>query len=349
MNSLLIRQKRKYLDEKIQSDVSLNEFIKAVAKSYENYEEQIEMIRLAMKISSDELFEANEKLRDESDRQRKVIDNLQSAIKTLKKSGIKLTKRDSGAEVDLENLTELINVQAKEIVTSNNENEELLKNLEKQNEELNQYAHIVSHDLKSPLRSIDTIANWMLEDWKEEMSNECYEHINMILNNVQKMDSLINGIYKYSTINKKESLVYDVDTQLLVDELVKIIYVPNNITITIPNELPTIKGDKYRLQQLFQNLITNAIHFSDKPKGIIEVGFEDLDTNWQFYIKDNGIGIPQKYHKKIFGVFQKLDATTNSTGIGLSIVHKIIEYYGGEITLQSKDKEGTTFYFKLPK
>ena len=110
-----------------------------------------------------------------------------------------------------------------------------------------------------------------------------------------------------------------------------------------------IKGDKYRLQQLFQNLITNAINYNDKEKGIIEIGFADQNDFWQFYVKDNGKGIAETYFNKIFKTFQKLENNPISTGIGLSIVKKIIDLYGGKIWLESSLGIGTTFYFTLKK
>ena len=118
---------------------------------------------------------------------------------------------------------------------------------------------------------------------------------------------------------------------------------------TIIHPLPKIQGDKSRLLQLFQNLIENAIKYNDKKNGFLEIGCEDIGSHWKFYIKDNGQGIEEKYFDKIFETFQKLENTVESTGIGLSIAKKIVEIYGGEIWLNSKINEGTTFYFTLQK
>ncbi|WP_299120328.1 ATP-binding protein [uncultured Winogradskyella sp.] len=224
----------------------------------------------------------------------------------------------------------------------------LLNNLELRNQELSDYAHMVSHDLKSPLRSIDTLTTWLKDDYGDKFDENGNSNIKLIRNNVEKMDTLINGILEYSTIGKNRTEVYDVDTNKLIDDILDIIQIPENITV-IKNDLPIIKGDKYRLQQLFQNLIGNAISYNDKDHGSVEIGFSDKNKFWEFYIIDNGKGIDNKYFDKIFKTFEKLENNLESTGIGLSIVKKIVDLYGGKIWLTSKLNEGTTFYFTLKK
>ena len=163
------------------------------------------------------------------------------------------------------------------------------------------------------------------------------------------MDTLISGILDYSTIDKARAEFYDIDLNILVEDVLSIIHVPNNISIKVSGKLPIIKGDKNRLQQLFQNIIDNAIKYNDKEDGEVEVGVQDKNQYWEFYIKDNGKGIDQAYHEKIFKTFQKLENNPESTGIGLSIVKKIIELYEGKIWVESKAKKGTTFYFTIKK
>ncbi|WP_299338985.1 ATP-binding protein [uncultured Psychroserpens sp.] len=228
------------------------------------------------------------------------------------------------------------------------EQQQLLNNLESRNQELSDYAHMVSHDLKSPLRSIDTLTSWLEEDYKEKFDKQGKQQLHLIRNSVEKMDTLINGILEYSTIAKNQIETYDVDVNTLIEDILKIIQVPNHITITT-HELPIIKGDKYRLQQLFQNLIDNAILYNDKPIGTISIGANDKDGFWEFYISDNGKGIDNVYFDKIFKTFESLESNMSSTGIGLSIVKKIVNLYGGNIWLISKLNEGTTFYFTLKK
>mgnify|MGYP000500907936 CR=1 FL=1 len=227
--------------------------------------------------------------------------------------------------------------------------EQLLISLEKQNKQLNEYAQVVSHDLKSPLRNIDSLINWVIEDNEAVLNEEGRTHLELILKNVNKMDALINGILNYSTIDKAQLDKYEVDTNYLVSEIFENLFVPKHITLTINNNLPVLIGNKFRLQQLFQNLIQNAIKSIDKEEGFVEVGVVEKESCWKFYVKDNGEGISKKYFKKIFNIFQKIDDNQSSTGIGLAIVKRIIDFYGGKIWLESQVSKGTTFYFTIPK
>ena len=229
------------------------------------------------------------------------------------------------------------------------EQQQLLQNLENRNQELSDYAHMVSHDLKSPLRSIDALSAWLKEDYADQLNEDANESFTLIRENVEKMDHLINGILQYSTINKNQDSTYEVDLNPLIDDIMKSIIVPKHIKFEIAPELPTIVGDTYRLQQLFQNLIENAIKYNDKSEGKIRLGIEEQGTHYQFSIQDNGKGIDKKYHEKIFNTFEKLENNPNSSGIRLSIVKKIVKLYKGEIWVESEVGIGTTFYFTLKK
>ncbi|PQJ20134.1 sensor histidine kinase [Nonlabens tegetincola] len=231
--------------------------------------------------------------------------------------------------------------------TAFEEQQNLLNNLEARNQELSDYAHMVSHDLKSPLRSIDTLSSWLQEDYKNSLDATGQQHLDTVRENVLKMDNLIDGILQYSSIDKHNSDFYDVHPNKIISEIINSIVVPENIKLVV-NELPVIKGDTYRVRQLFQNLITNAITYNDKEQGYIEIGYNNSEKG-MFYIKDNGIGIDKKYHQKIFKTFEKLENKKGSSGIGLSIVNKIIEYYNGQIWIESEPGIGTTFFFTLPK
>ncbi len=225
--------------------------------------------------------------------------------------------------------------------------EELVKNLEKSNQELKDYAHIVSHDLKSPLRSMNALITWLKEDYKDVLDDGAQDSLNLLLKKVDKMDQLINGILKYSSIDKVDQLRKNIDLKIVVTDIIDVIYIPDHITIFINSDLPTIRGDVFRLQQLFQNLLSNAVKYNDKEKGIITITCKQTGKFWEFAITDNGPGIPKKYHDKIFQIFQTLDDSKESTGVGLSIVKKIIDLYEGKIWVESKEKKGTSFYFTL--
>lgn len=226
--------------------------------------------------------------------------------------------------------------------------ERLLKNLEEKNQELSDYAHMVSHDLKSPLRSIDTLSAWLQEDYFDKFDETGKEHLKDIRSGVEKMDDLITGILEYSAIGKVNTVSYPVNLNTIVDDILKTIHVPNHINIEYDN-LPTIYGNKLRLFQLFQNLISNAIKYNNKEEGFVKIKATEEHEFWKFEIEDNGKGIGEKYFNRIFKAFEKLENIQNSTGIGLSIVKKIIKIHEGSIWLSSELEIGTTFHFTLKK
>jgi len=340
MNSLLKRQLEKHLKNGWND---MDVFLNSVNDSYLNYENQISLLQRAMKISSDELFAANKKLRQEATSLKEINKNLADILDSMNLDAVKLSE-----EKDF-NPVEYLKKQALEIVSINKQREELLHSLELQNQELNEYAHVVSHDLKAPLRNIDTLVNWIIEDSKEHIDENCLSSLNLILFNVEKMDLLIKGILDYSTIGKVEAEDRIVDFNYIIDEVRRIIHIPENTQVNIVSDLPKVFGNSAKFKQLFQNLIQNAINYNDKEKGLIEVGCTERENEYEFFVKDNGKGIAKAYHDKIFKIFTKLESDNNSSGIGLSIVKKIIDFYSGKIWLQSQEKVGTTFYFTIPK
>ena len=225
----------------------------------------------------------------------------------------------------------------------------LLAKLEKSNDELQEYAHIVSHDLKSPLRSIYALVNWLKEDNKDKLDETSLNNFAHIESSLEKMEQLISDVLAYSSSGVDFTENIEIDTNLLINDLIKLLFVPKHIKINIKSKLPIVKGDKTKLQQLFQNLISNAIKFIDKENGLIEIDFKDNNSFYQFSIKDNGIGIDKKYHNKIFKIFHALNKSKDSTGVGLAIVKKIVNLHKGEIWLESELNKGTTFYFTLRK
>ena len=229
------------------------------------------------------------------------------------------------------------------------QNEQLLKKLENSNDELYEYAHTVSHDLKTPLQSIDALVSWIKLDNKEKLDKVTLKNIALIESTLETMDQLIIDILKYSEIGTITGKEVDVDLNLTLKKLKTVLVIPENTTINILSKLPKVKGDKTKFQQLFQNLISNAIKFNTGKKGIVEIDYIEKKLFHQFSVKDNGIGIEEKYHKKIFKIFRSLNKSKDSSGIGLSIVKKIVDLYGGDIWLESKPNIGTTFYFTIKK
>jgi PAS domain S-box-containing protein len=228
--------------------------------------------------------------------------------------------------------------------------ESILKELESSNNQLHEYAHIVSHDLKSPLRSIDALVSWIKADNKGKFDKITLENFDLIDTTLQTMEKLISNVLEYSSVSSAvKQNEEDVDLNSTLSNLKNILLIPRNISIKVLNKLPIVKGDSTKFQQLFQNLLSNAIKFCDKEKGFIEINYVDNNTFHQFAIKDNGIGIEKKYHDKIFQIFHSLNKRGDSTGIGLSIVKKIIDLYEGDIWLESEPNVGTTFYFTIRK
>ncbi len=227
--------------------------------------------------------------------------------------------------------------------------EVLLKDLTKSNQELNDFAHVVSHDLKSPLRSMNALVSWLQEDCASFSNDDIDTNFNLLLKKIDRMDLLINGILSYASVDKVEKKDKPIDLDILVKDLLDTIHVPENMDIRFKAKLPVVKADSFKMIQLFQNLLSNAIKYSDKAQGKISINCVSRKQEWEFQIQDNGMGISEKYYDKIFKVFQVLEESEESSGVGLSIVQKIVAFYNGKIWLASKLKKGTTFYFTLPK
>ena len=228
---------------------------------------------------------------------------------------------------------------------------ELFEELENVNDELQNFAYVVSHDLKAPLRAISTLANWISTDYSVKFDEEGQEQMQLLISRVKRMHNLIDGILEYSRVGRVKEEKIPVNLNELLDEIIDIIAPPDNIEITVENKLPTLSFERTRIGQVFQNLLSNATKFMDKPKGTIKIGSINKGDNWEFYVSDNGPGIEEKHFSKIFKIFQTLQPRDEfeSTGIGLTLIKKIINMYDGKIWIKSKVGDGTTFYFTLPK
>jgi two-component system sensor kinase FixL len=223
--------------------------------------------------------------------------------------------------------------------------------LEAANKELNDFAHVVSHDLKAPLRGIRTLADWITADCADQLSEDGREQLRLLSNRADRMQGLIDGILRYSRAGHVKEERVRIDLKDLVAEVVDMLAPPENVEITVANELPVVELERTRIFQVFQNLLSNALKYMDKPVGHIVIGCRGDGEWWTFRVADNGPGIDKKYHEKIFQLFQTLTPRDGgeSTGIGLSLVKKIVELYGGEVWLESTPGQGTTFFFTLPK
>lgn len=242
-----------------------------------------------------------------------------------------------------------IHLDITELKTLEQQKEKILKELENSNNELYEYAHVVSHDLKTPLRSIDALISWIKADNEGKLNNLTLQNFNLIGETLETMERLISNVLEYSSAGSEMNESQEVDLNKTMQDLYKLLFVPPHISIHILKKLPVLNGDPTKFQQLFQNLLSNAIKFSNKDEGIVEIDFVEQPSFYQFSVKDNGIGIEKKFHDRIFKIFQSLHKSKESTGIGLSIVKKIVDVYEGNIWLESEPGKGTTFFFTIKK
>lgn len=235
-----------------------------------------------------------------------------------------------------------------EIMVEKNAN--LMRELASTNSELRDFAYVVSHDLKAPLRAIGSLTQWLYEDYKEKFDDGGKEQLDLIINRVNRMQNLIEGILQYSRVGRTHENLVLVDSEKLVRDVIDSLAPPENITVTIKTPLPKFYFEKTRLEQVFSNLIGNAIKYMDKEKGEVDISCRKTDAFWEFSVADNGPGIEEKYYEKIFQIFQTLHPRDEmeNTGIGLSIVKKIVDQYGGRVWVESEVGKGSTFRFTVP-
>lgn len=228
---------------------------------------------------------------------------------------------------------------------------ELLHDLAAANEELTNFAYVVSHDLKAPLRGIGSLADWLAADYGDKLDAQGREYLALLKKRVTRMDGLIDGVLEYSRVGRVKEAQVPVDLNTLVAEVVDALAAPPGVTITVQDSLPTVVAERTRLRQLFQNLIGNAIKHLDRPHGEVRVAVRDDGGYHTFSVADNGPGIDPRHHDKIFQLFQTLTPRDRkeSTGVGLALVKKIVELYGGRVWVESQPGQGSTFLFTLPK
>lgn len=219
--------------------------------------------------------------------------------------------------------------------------------LEKRNQELDQFAYIVSHDLKAPLRAIANLSQWIEEDLSAHLTPETEHNMNLLRGRVYRMEALIDGVLQYSRIGRVKSRIERVNVAEVVAEAIDSLAPPDHFKIKVQPALPTLKSERLPLLQVFSNLIGNSIKHHHGSTGQILVSAKDLGHAYEFQVKDNGPGISPRYHEKIFGIFQTLESRdkVESTGVGLSLVKKIVENQGGTIRIESDLGQGASFYF----
>lgn len=227
----------------------------------------------------------------------------------------------------------------------------LIADLDAANRELKDFAYIVSHDLKAPLRAIGSISQWIHADYSDKIDADGKMQLDLLLSRVHRMQALIEGVLSYSRLTRVKEEKEQTDLNKLVKEAIEMVAPPEKFTVRVDENLPTVYYGPTRLLQVFENLVSNAVKYNDKEKGEIVISCKDMDYAWALSVADNGPGIEEKYFEKIFQIFQTLRARDEyeSTGIGLTIVKKIIESNGGTITVKSVPGNGITFTFTILK
>jgi len=254
-----------------------------------------------------------------------------------------------------------------DLEASNNDLKLTIQQLTEANRQLQEFASIASHELKEPLRAIGTLASMIAQDYRDRLDQEGEKSLEILVGRAKRMSNFIDGLVVYSKLGRATGKNQDVNLNHVLKELIADLHKPappgsfltetnllgpeKNIEVTIENELPIVMGEEIHMIQVFRNLLDNAIKYMDKSKGQVKIGCVEEAGFWKFSVADNGPGIDQKYFEKIFKMFQILSNRDDreSTGIGLAVVKKIIEMYGGRVWVQSRVGSGSTFFFTLPK
>ena len=229
-------------------------------------------------------------------------------------------------------------------------NATILRDLEAANKELTDFAYIVSHDLKAPLRGMSTLAGWLLSDYADKLGDEGRNQLQLMKQRVHRLSDLVDGILAYSRAGRHREKRLAVELDRTARTVIDLLSPPPHIQVAIADALPSIEIEAFKAQQLLQNLIGNAIKYMDKPAGRITLDCTREGKLWHFSVADNGPGIDAKYFGKVFQLFQTLAPRdkVEGTGVGLALAKRIVEGEGGTIWLESTLGSGATFHFTLP-
>ncbi len=223
--------------------------------------------------------------------------------------------------------------------------------LEKTKAELEEFAYIVSHDLKAPLRAVSQLAGWLKQDHAESLSDDGKEMIDLLTGRLDRMGALLEGVLQYSRAGRIREKEKDTDLNEIVNEVIQKIDPPDTIEIRTAKSLPVVRAEPGRIAVVLEALLDNAVKFMDKPDGEVTVDYSDAGSHWEFSITDNGPGVDEDHHERIFKIFQTGAARDEfeSTGMGLTVAKKIVESRGGAIRIESQKGEGCRFLFTIKK
>lgn len=245
---------------------------------------------------------------------------------------------------ELSDLTRSLNHMAQTL-------EENISLLKRKNQELDQFAHIVSHDLKAPMRGIDNVINWIEEDHHDEIPPKVSEYLQLIKGRIRRSENLIQGILSYAKIGQEVAVKEKVDTKKLVEEIADNVLVNSNVKISIDEKMPVFNTERIPLTQVFSNLISNAVKYNNNDNPEVNIYCKEHKRYYDFFVEDNGPGIDPKYHDRVFVIFQTLHPrdSLESTGVGLAIVKKILDDRKEQIKIISEPGKGATFSFTWSK
>lgn len=221
---------------------------------------------------------------------------------------------------------------------------------------LDEFAHAISHDLKAPLRSVANYARWIEEDLADELTGEARGHMTLLRSQVERMRGMISGVLEYARSGRLRAPSETVSTSTIVADVIALLAPPPACRIDVAPDMPTLRTERAPLQQVFLNLIGNAIKYSRRDDTHVRVAATDLGDVYDFSVQDNGPGIPPRSQEKIWMLFHTLtprtssiDGDTDSTGVGLAIVRQLVELHGGRAWVESEEGKGATFHFLWPK
>ncbi len=269
--------------------------------------------------------------------------------------GVLLFAHDQTSEFTLDTEKVIASVASTAAIAMDNarlfsEARELIAALEKSNSELDQFAYVASHDLKAPLRGIANLSQWIEDDLGDNMSAQTREHMHLLRGRVLRLENLIGGILAYSRAGReRDPKPVNVEMGSLAREVWELLAPPSTASIEV-GELPRVSGVRAQLQQILLNLMSNAIKYNPERELRITVSAERDGDWWKFAVADDGVGIAPEFHDRIWGLFQTLERRdkVESTGIGLSVVRKIVESHRGTAWVESQPGSGATFYFTWP-
>ena len=261
-----------------------------------------------------------------------------------------LIKDEAGEPVEFVALSRDVTSRKK----AQEERERLIQNLAAKNQELEQFAYTISHDLKAPMITIKGFMGFLEQDAVAGNQERVHHDVKRVNEAVDKMNLLLKDLLELSRIGRMMNEPEDAPINDLVKDAMDIVHgqlESRRVTVRIQPNLPIVHGDRQRLTEVLQNLIDNAAKYmGDQTDPLIEIGQLGEENEMPiFFIKDNGVGIAPEHHDRIFGLFNKLNSNSDGTGIGLALVQRIIEVHGGRIWVESELGKGSTFYFTLPR